>query len=142
VRTFERSGAVRSALRLLLIAALLFSSAATLVRAQDEEPEFDLPELEDYSGLQAITANSVDGVNVREEPGVESEIIISVPDGNIVDLRVDELNTVTTGDGIRWWPITIWEVDGWVAGMYLAPLDGESARSSTAPSTTARPTGG
>ena len=128
----QRSGAVRVTVRLLLIVTLLFSSTATLVRAQDEdEPEFDLPALDDYSGLQAITANSVDGVNVRAEPGVESEILISVPDGNIVDLRVDELNTVTTEDGIRWWPITVWEVDGWVSGLYLAPVDGEPDDAST-----------
>ena len=125
MRSFERSGVVGFVARLILVAALLFTATASAVRAQDEEPEFDLPELDDYSGLQAITANSVDGVNVRAEPGVESEILISVPDGNIVDLRVDEIATVTTSDGIRWWPITIWDVDGWVAGLYLAPLDGE-----------------
>ena len=123
---------MRSVARLMLVAALLFFSAATLVRAQDET-EFDLAELEDYSGLQALTAYSVDGVNVRAEPGVESEILISVPDGNVVDLRVDELNTVTTEDGIRWWPITIWDVDGWVAGIYLAPLDGETASDDDSP---------
>lgn len=127
MRSFQRSGVVRFAARLMLIAMLLFSSTITAARAQDEEPEFDLPELEDYSGLQAITANSVDGVNVRAEPGIESEIVLSVPDGNIVDLRVDELNTVTTDDGIRWWPITIWEIDGWVAGIYLASVDGDPA---------------
>jgi murein DD-endopeptidase MepM/ murein hydrolase activator NlpD len=125
VLVFERSGVVRVSLRLVLATALLFAMAGLpLAGAQDE---FDLPELDDYSGLQAITANSVDGVNVRAEPGVASEIVISVPDGNIVDLRVDEFNTVTTNDGIRWWPITIWDVDGWVAGMYLAPVDGESS---------------
>jgi murein DD-endopeptidase MepM/ murein hydrolase activator NlpD len=125
VRSFERSGVVRLSLRLVLATALLFAIAGNqLARAQDD---FDLPELDDYSGLQAMTANSVDGVNVRAEPGVASEIIISVPDGNIVDLRVDKLNTVTTDDGIRWWPISIWDVDGWVAGMYLAPVDGETS---------------
>jgi murein DD-endopeptidase MepM/ murein hydrolase activator NlpD len=125
VRSFERSGVVRLSLRLVLATALLFAIAGNqLARAQDD---FDLPELDDYSGLQAMTANSVDGVNVRAEPGVASEIIISVPDGNIVDLRVDKINTVTTDDGIRWWPISIWDVDGWVAGMYLAPVDGETS---------------
>ena len=124
VRDSGRPGAVRILVRAVLAAALLLAVAGNqFARAQDE---FDLPELDDYSGLQAITANSVDGVNVRAEPGVESEIIISVPDGNVVDLRVDDVRTVTTDDGIRWWPITIWEVDGWVAGIYLAPVDGEA----------------
>ena len=109
----------------MLVAVLMLSVFGALpVRAQDD---FDLPELDDYSGLQAITANSVDGVNVRAEPGVESEILLSVPDGNIVDLRVDEVNTVTTSDDIRWWPISIWGVDGWVAGMYLAEVDGDTS---------------
>jgi murein DD-endopeptidase MepM/ murein hydrolase activator NlpD len=124
VRDSGHPGMVRMMARAVLAAVLLLAIVGNhLVRAQDE---FDLPELDDYSGLQAITANSVDGVNVRAEPGVESEILISVPDGNIVDLRVDEVRTVTTDDDIRWWPISIWDVDGWVAGMYLAPVDGES----------------
>ena len=134
---FERSGVMRFWLRLVLATALLFAMAEVqLVRAQGD---FDLPELDDYSGLQAITANSVDGVNVRAEPGVESEIIISVPDGNIVDLRVDELNTVTTSDDIRWWPISIWGVDGWVAGMYLAAVDGETSSDTAGDDTEAPP---
>jgi murein DD-endopeptidase MepM/ murein hydrolase activator NlpD len=124
VRDSGRPGVVRMMTRVVLAAALLLAIAGNhLARAQDE---FDLPELDDYSGLQAITANSVDGVNVRAEPGVESEVLISVPDGNVVDLRVDAVRTVTTDDGIRWWPISIWEVDGWVAGIYLAPVDGEA----------------
>jgi murein DD-endopeptidase MepM/ murein hydrolase activator NlpD len=111
-------------LRLVLATALLLMATGSQLALAQEE--FDLPQLDDYSGLQAITANSVDGVNVRAEPGVKSEIVISVPDGNVVDLRVDTIRTVTTDDGIRWWPISIWGVDGWVAGMYLAPVDGES----------------
>ena len=122
---FERSGVVRLSLRLVLATALLLMAMGNQLALAQQE--FDLPELDDYSGLQAITANSVDGVNVRAEPGVDSEIVISVPDGNIVDLRVDKVRTVTTDDGIRWWPISIWGVDGWVAGMYLAPVDGETS---------------
>jgi murein DD-endopeptidase MepM/ murein hydrolase activator NlpD len=125
VLRFERSGVVRLSLRLVLATALLLMALGNQLALAQQE--FDLPELDDYSGLQAITANSVDGVNVRAEPGVDSEIVISVPDGNIVDLRVDTVRTVTTDDGIRWWPISIWGVDGWVAGMYLAPVDGETS---------------
>jgi murein DD-endopeptidase MepM/ murein hydrolase activator NlpD len=115
---------------LVLAAVLMFQMfGISPALAQDD---FDLPDLDDYSGLQAITANSVDGVNVREEPGTESDILLSVPDGNIVDLRVDDTRTVTTADGIRWWPISIWGVDGWVAGMYLASVDGETSSDDTA----------
>ncbi len=125
MRSSERPGVVRFVVRLVLATVLMLSVMGNgLVRAQDD---FDLPELDDYSGLQAITANSVDGVNVRAEPGVESEILLSVPDGNIVDLRVDDTKTVTTSDDIRWWPVSIWGVDGWVAGMYLASVDGETS---------------
>ncbi|HEX3303467.1 MAG TPA: SH3 domain-containing protein, partial [Thermomicrobiales bacterium] len=104
----ERSGVVRFSVRLVLATALLLMAMGNQLALAQQE--FDLPELDDYSGLQAVTANSVDGVNVRAEPGVDSEIVISVPDGNIVDLRVDEIRTVTTDDGIRWWPISIWGV--------------------------------
>ena len=130
MRRFERAGLARNTLRLAMIATLLMTLVGPqLALAQDD---FDLPQLDDYSGLQAITANSVDGVNVRAEPGVESDIIISVPDGNVVDLRVDKVKTVTTDDGIRWWPISIWGVDGWVSGLYLAPLDDQATSSDSA----------
>jgi len=112
--------------RFALIGALLVAAfGPALTAAQDD---FDLPsDLEDYSGLQAITANSVDGVNLRAEPDVDSEILLSIADGNIVDLRVDDVNTVTADD-IRWWPVTIWDVDGWIAGMYLSSVSaGDSA---------------
>ena len=125
MRSSERPGVVRFVVRLVLATVLMLSiMGISPARAQDD---FDLPELDDYTGLQAITANSVDGVNVREKPGVASEILLSVPDGNIVDLRVDDTKTVTTSDGIRWWPVSIWGVDGWVAGMYLASVDGETS---------------
>ena len=68
MRSSERSGVVRFVARLVLVAALLFSSAATLVRAQDDEPEFDLPELEDYSGLRA----SSDRLRELDEWGLET----------------------------------------------------------------------
>ncbi|HQY32282.1 MAG TPA: SH3 domain-containing protein, partial [Thermomicrobiales bacterium] len=110
--------------RCTIIGVLMITMLAPSLTAAQEE--FDLPPtVDDYTGLQAITANSVDGVNLRAEPNVESEILLSVPDGNIVDLRVDTVHTVTSG-GIRWWPVSIWGVDGWVAGLYLASTDSTS----------------
>ena len=135
MRSSKRPGVVRFVARLVLATVLMLSiMGISPARAQDD---FDLPELDDYSGLQAITANSVDGVNVRAEPGVESEILLSVPDGNIVDLRVDDTKTVTTSDDIRWWPVSIWGVDGWVAGMYLASVDGDTSSDDAAADDTA-----
>src|SRR4029079_8004838 len=113
-------------MRVVLATALLLMALGNQLALAQQE--FDLPELDDYSGLQAITANSVESVSVRCERGVDGEIVISVPDGNIVDLRVDTVRTVTTDDGIRWWPISIWGVDGWVAGMHLAPVAGATPR--------------
>lgn len=105
--------------RIALISALLVAAFSPILTAAQDD--FDLPaDLEDYSGLQAITANSVDGVNLRAEPDVDSEILMSIADGTLVDLRVDDVNTVTTSDDIRWWPVTVYDVEGWIAGMYLA----------------------
>ena len=95
-------------------------------RGASAQEGFDLPPLDDYTGLTALTANSSDGVNLRAEPSVDAELLLSVPVGNVVDLRVDELNTVYTDDGLRWWPVRIWEIDGWIAGMYLEDPDGGS----------------
>ena len=109
------------ALVVMLTLAGVGGQAGRGARAQEG---FDLPPLDDYTGLTALTANSSDGVNLRDEPSVDGELLLSVPVGNVVDLRVDELNTVYTDDGIRWWPVRIWEIDGWIAGMYLEDTDG------------------
>ena len=111
---------VAALVALLALGGIVNGGAGRAARAQDG---FDLPPLDDYTGLTARTANSSDGVNLREEPSVDAELLLSVPVGNVVDLRVDELNTVYTDDGIRWWPVSIWEVDGWIAGMYLEDTD-------------------
>src|SRR3954454_11054931 len=102
-----------------MLAMLVVGIAAPqLTAAQDG---FDLPsDLTDFSGLTAITANSVDGVNLRSKPGTESDVLLSIPVGNVVKLRVDKVHTVTTDDGIRWWPVSIWDTKGWIAGIYLA----------------------
>ena len=109
------------ALVVMLTLAGIGGQAGRGARAQEG---FDLPPLDDYTGLTALTANSSDGVNLRAEPSVDGELLLSVPVGNVVDLRVDELNTVYTDDGLRWWPVSIWEIDGWIAGMYLEDTDG------------------
>ena len=113
----------RLAAAALVLSLALSGLAGTDLGARAQEG-FDLPPLEDYTGLTAITANSSDGVNLRDEPNVDGELLLSVPVGNVVDLRVDELNTVYTADGLRWWPVSIWGVDGWIAGMYLDDVDG------------------
>ena len=105
---------------MLALGGIVNGGAGRPARAQDG---FDLPPLDDYTGLTARTANSSDGVNLLEEPSLDAELLLSVPVGNVVDLRVDVLNTVYTDDGIRWWPVSIWEVDGWIAGMYLEDTD-------------------
>lgn len=108
---------------MLALGGILNGGAVRAVRAQEG---FDLPPLDDYTGLTALTANSSDGVNLRAEPSVDADLLLSVPVGNVVDLRVDELNTVYTDDGIRWWPVRIWDIDGWIAGMYLEDTDAAS----------------
>ena len=123
-----------------LVAALLFASFLPSLAAADDN--FDVPAgTTDFSGLQAVTANSVDGVNLRAEPDASSDVLMSIPVGNVVDLRVDKVHTVTTSDDIRWWPVTIWGVDGWIAGMYLAADSESSSTPDATDSTTSTTTG-
>jgi uncharacterized protein YgiM (DUF1202 family) len=91
--------------------------------------EFDVSvdSIEELSGLSAVVAHSDDGVNFRDEPGPDGEIIDTLPDGTVVGLRIDEVDTVYGDDGTRWWPVRFDGRNGWVAGFYLDDAGGASA---------------
>jgi len=68
-----------------------------------------------------------DGVNLREQPGVGSPAVGQIAFDAVVELRIDEVDTVYADNG-RWWPIRANGQDGWVLGSYLVPDDGSSVR--------------
>lgn len=115
-----RRRAFSAAAGIALILGAVVGPNAT-VRAQD----FDISvnSVGELSGLTAIAGGDGDGVNVRAEPGLESDVVTTVPDGTVVDLRVDTVDTVRQDD-LRWWPVSVNGVDGWIAGPWLQDSDG------------------
>jgi hypothetical protein len=63
-----------------------------------------------------------DGVNLRQDPGSSSPAVKALSYQTVVELRVDEVDTIYT-EGSRWWPVQIEGLVGWVAGQYLAPAE-------------------
>ncbi|MEM9133543.1 MAG: SH3 domain-containing protein [Actinomycetota bacterium] len=89
-----------------------------------------------------IPADDPDGgLNLRAEPGLEAERLVSLPVGSVV-LRRAGL-PVDTGERV-WWPVTAGGVDGWVASAYLGGGDaeGQPGARATAEVTLAAATGG
>ncbi len=119
----------------LAIALSVVSAPVSSASAQD----FDISvnSISDLTGLTAVAgAGDGDGVNVRSAPGMSSDVVTTVPDGTVVNLRVDVLDTVQQ-DGVRWWPVSVNGKDGWIAGTYLSDsghANSSSSSSSDSPS--------
>jgi murein DD-endopeptidase MepM/ murein hydrolase activator NlpD len=64
----------------------------------------------------------LEGVNLRQDPGASSPALKTLSYDTILDLRIDELDTVYT-EGSRWWPVQVDGLLGWVSGAYLAPAE-------------------
>jgi murein DD-endopeptidase MepM/ murein hydrolase activator NlpD len=75
----------------------------------------------DLANAAALVAEP-DGVNLRQDPGSSSPAVKALSYQTVVDLRVDEVDTVYA-EGSRWWPVQIDGLVGWVAGQYLAPTE-------------------
>ena len=73
----------------------------------------------DPGGATARVADP-EGVNLRAEPTTWAATLTSVPFDAVVELRIDEADTVY-GEGVRWWPVRFEGQAGWVVGDYLAP---------------------
>jgi uncharacterized protein YgiM (DUF1202 family) len=101
--------------------------ATSGVGAQDDF-EVTVESVADLSGLTAVVAHSDDGVNLRSDPSQDADILDTLPDGTVVDLRIDQVDTVLEDD-IRWWPVSFDKQDGWIAGFYLDDSDGASSSS-------------
>jgi hypothetical protein len=72
-----------------------------------------------------------EGVNLRQDPGSGSPAVKALSYQTVVELRVDEMDTVYA-EGSRWWPVRIDGLIGWVAGQYLAPTETWTAPADTA----------
>src|SRR5829696_8847468 len=88
--------------RVIAVAAALTlvlgpSGTISRVSAQDD---FDVTvdSVDDLSGLTAVVAHSDDGVNLRADPSQDGDVVDTLPDGTVVDLRIDQVDTVLEGD--------------------------------------------
>lgn len=70
----------------------------------------------------AASVAEPEGVNLRQDPSTGSPTVTALKYQTVVELRVDELDTVYT-EGSRWWPVRIDGLVGWVSGTYLAPVE-------------------
>lgn len=105
----------------------------------------------DYTGeLEGATAQvdaDGEGLKLRAEPDASAEVVDSIPEGTVIQLRIADFDTVYDAAGTRWWPVSYDGQDGWVSGFYLihpgtetqmgsdATVSAESTES-TAPTTT------
>jgi murein DD-endopeptidase MepM/ murein hydrolase activator NlpD len=115
--------------RALLAATLLASSLGVASSVGAEELDISAESVDALSGLTAVVAHSDDGVNLRAEPGLGADVLATLPDGTVVELRVDETDTVVDDDA-RWWPVRHDGEDGWIAGFYLEASDDAPTASS------------
>jgi uncharacterized protein YgiM (DUF1202 family) len=106
---------------------------------QDESTAREVPSDAASGAITGTTATasvtSPDGANFRAEAGVDGEVLRVLAFGSVVELRVDEADTVVHG-GVRWWPVRVAGQDGWVAGDYLQDdfgvvADGDSPEPAT-----------
>lgn len=92
-----------------------------------------------WDGVDLATATAVvsadgDDLILRAEPMADANVLDHIPDGTVVDLRIDMVDTVEDANGeTRWWPVTYEDQQGWVSGFYLS--DGSPASSPAAAST-------
>jgi murein DD-endopeptidase MepM/ murein hydrolase activator NlpD len=99
-------------------------SGASLGGEGAAEPEEEFLATGDLANAAALVAEP-EGVNLREDPGSSSPAVKTLSYQTVVDLRVDEVDTVYT-EGSRWWPVQIDGLVGWIAGQYLAPAEAAS----------------
>ena len=70
------------------------------------------------AGQQAtVAATAGDGLNLREHPWIEANVIFSMPEGTVVDVLKTTLYDDT---GMEWWKISVDGVAGYSVAQYLA----------------------
>lgn len=83
----------------------------------------------EYTGGEMAWVSEEGGANFRAEPGTSAEVLWTVGYGTEVMLRLASSETVWA-DGSRWWPVTVGESEGWIAGETLSPIDLPAAAAS------------
>ncbi len=84
----------------------------------------------DGGSLSDATANvnAEAGLRMRAEPSGDADVLATIPDGSVVDLWIDEVDTVQDPDGAtRWWPVVYDGQRGWVSGLFLTSATGSAA---------------
>jgi murein DD-endopeptidase MepM/ murein hydrolase activator NlpD len=103
----------------------------SVLYAQEAGFEVTVESADDLSGLTAVVGGSDEGLRLRSEPAHDAEVLETLPDGTVVSLRIDVVDTVMDEDGTtRWWPVTANGIDGWVSGFYLEASDGAASAGS------------
>lgn len=68
------------------------------------------------AGPTQAKVNGTDGVNLRKDPGTNSQILTKVASGQLVTIRSADRKTI---DGGEWWPVSYKGQDGWVLSTFL-----------------------
>ena len=139
---------VRGRLRMLALASTLALGAlaptapATLASGTDVAPvpaasgsgfEVSVDSVEQLTGLTAVVSGDGDGVNLRADAAHDAEVLATVPDGTVVTLRIDMVDTVSDPDGVtRWWPVAVGGQSGWMTGAYLVAAEAAPAEEAPA----------
>lgn len=76
---------------------------------------------EDLANAVAVVAEP-EGVNLRSEPNSSSAAVRSLSFDTVVELRINEMDTVYM-EGTRWWPVRVDGLLGWISGAYLRPAE-------------------
>jgi len=101
--------------------ASMAPAAGASLGGEGATPEEEFLATWDLANAAALVAEP-EGVNLRQDPGSSSPAVKTLSYQTVVDLRVDEVDTVYT-EGSRWWPVQIDGLVGWIAGQYLAPAE-------------------
>lgn len=83
----------------------------TVVENKIEEPK------KDYEELDNIKARTISNLNLREEPNETSNIILTIPEGNILELQIK----YDSG----WYKVKYNQNNGYVSGEYIKVLTEE-----------------
>jgi murein DD-endopeptidase MepM/ murein hydrolase activator NlpD len=75
--------------------------------------------VDQLTGLTAVVETSEPSVPLLAEASPNADVLTDVADGTEVALRVDVVDTVSAGDGTRYWPVAVGGQDGWIDGQYL-----------------------
>ncbi|MCS7294291.1 MAG: SH3 domain-containing protein [Chloroflexota bacterium] len=68
-------------------------------------------------GQRLIVTGTGECLNVRVQPGLQSDVVACIPDGTEVEVR----GGPREADGYRWWQLATPQGNGWAVESYLAP---------------------